>query len=246
MSSLLRAIYEDEDILLVNKPAGLVCHPTKDGPLSSLIGRLRLHFSSGISPQLINRLDRETSGLVVVAKKSSVARELRLLWERRLVTKEYLAVVHGLVKEPRGRIDAPIGSDHKSEVAIKECVTPDGAAAITDFLVLRSFTSHDQPLSLLQVLPQTGRKHQIRVHLKYYGHPVVGDKIYGSDETLYLKFVKGELTDGDRAQLLLKNHALHAHRLSFFWRNKSWSFGAEPEEEFKCLIQPQSPENLVV
>src|SRR5271166_3930938 len=95
MSKLFDIVYEDEGLLVVNKPAGLVCHPTKGDEYSSLISRLRLHLGVGALPQLVNRLDRETSGVVLVAKDDAVARELRRLWEARSVRKEYSAIVHG-------------------------------------------------------------------------------------------------------------------------------------------------------
>ncbi len=99
--ALLDIIYEDPDLLVVNKPADLVCHPTKTDALSSLIGRVRLHLGPGAQPHMINRLDRETTGVVLVARTAEAALELRRLWEKRLVQKEYLAIVHGSVA--RGR-----------------------------------------------------------------------------------------------------------------------------------------------
>ncbi len=97
MEKLFEIIFEDADLLVINKPAGLVCHPTKNGELSSLVGRARLHLGNAAQPHLVNRLDRETSGVVVVAKNSVVAGELGKILERRAIEKEYLAIVHGHV-----------------------------------------------------------------------------------------------------------------------------------------------------
>ena len=161
---MLNVIHEDADLLVVQKPAGLVCHPTKDGEMSSLIGRVRLHLagrassragaivpeqsgadSSAAMPHLINRLDRETSGIVLIAKNSPAAGELGKIFESRAVEKEYLAIVHGHVVPERGTIDAPLGKDEQSIVAIKDCVRPDGAPAQTDFFVKRRFVRALQP-----------------------------------------------------------------------------------------------------
>src|SRR5258706_8581881 len=127
--NLCEVLPEDAGLLVVNKPAGLVCHPTKTDEYSSLISRVRLHLGQDSHPHLVNRLDRETSGVTVVAKLDDTARELRRIWESRQVEKEYLALVHGHVREKTGIIDAPLGKDQQSRVAIKDCIRPDGAPA---------------------------------------------------------------------------------------------------------------------
>ena len=117
LEKLFEIIHEDAELLVINKPADLVCHPSKNGELSSLIGRVRLHLGGDAHPHLVNRLDRETSGVTLVAKTDAAARELRQLWEKREVQKEYLAIVHGHVREDSGLIDAPLGKDDSSRVA---------------------------------------------------------------------------------------------------------------------------------
>ncbi|HXT40967.1 MAG TPA: RluA family pseudouridine synthase [Candidatus Angelobacter sp.] len=232
MDKLIEIIHEDAELLVINKPAGLVCHPTKTDGYSSLIGRIRLHLGDGIRPHLINRLDRETSGLVLVAKQDEVARELRRIWETREVRKEYLAIVHGHVVAGQDVIDAPLGRDERSGVAIKDCVRPDGAPSQTEFRVERRLERAEGRFTLLRVVPRTGRKHQIRIHLAHYGHPIVGEKIYGGDENLYLDFVRSQLTEEQRRRLILPHHALHASNVRFLWRNSERAFEAEPEGWF--------------
>lgn len=236
--ALLNILFEDADLLVVNKPADLVCHPSKTGPLSSLIGRLRLHLGEGATPHLINRLDRETSGVVVVAKNLEAARELRGTWEKREVRKVYWAVVHGWLEAVEAVIEAPIGDDEQSEVVIKGRVREDGAPCETAYRELRRWTRPEGLFALLEVLPSTGRKHQIRIHLSHIGHPIVGDKLYGGDERLYLDFVKKRLSEAQRGILMLANQALHAREVQLIFRGKEWRFKAEPEAEFASFCAP--------
>jgi 23S rRNA pseudouridine1911/1915/1917 synthase len=257
MEKLFAIIHEDDELLVINKPAGLVCHPTKNGELSSLIGRVRLHLkvsppqpstlnsqpSTIAQPHLVNRLDRETGGVVIVAKNSAVAGELGKIMEGRAIEKEYLALVHGHVREEHGVIDAPLGKDESSIVAVKDCVRPDGAAAQTEYWIEQRFSlpstiNHQfSTFSLLRVQPRTGRKHQIRIHLAHLGHAIVGDKIYGGDEDLYLALVQQRLTDEQRARLIFENHALHAQAVRFTWRGEPKEFSCEPEPWFTAFVE---------
>ena len=224
MTASFEIVHEDEQLLVINKAADLVCHPTKGDAYSSLVGRIRLYLGEEAEWHLINRLDRETSGLVVVAKDLETARAWRSVWEKREVEKIYDAIVHGVPSPSEGLIDAPIGKAVGSPVVIKNGISPDGASARTRYKVEKVVQRENQPFAWLKVAPESGRKHQIRIHLSHLGHPIVGDKLYGPDEQIYLAFVESRMTDLQRNLLILENHGLHASEIRAEVGGKPWHF----------------------
>ncbi|RMF87358.1 MAG: RluA family pseudouridine synthase, partial [Nitrospinota bacterium] len=211
----LDILYEDPYLLVINKPAGLVVHPAPGNPSGTLVNALlfhchRLSTAGDLQrPGIVHRLDKDTSGLLVVAKDDLSHRRLAYQLKQRQIKREYLALVHGWIREEEGVIDAPIGR-HPRQRKKMAVVPGSGRPALTSFRVKERFTH----FTLLQVRLQTGRTHQIRVHMAYIHHPVVGDPVYGGRGS---RETRGEV----RAALArLQRQALHAWRLGF-WHPQS-------------------------
>jgi len=196
-------LHEDEQVLVLNKPGDVVCHPSKAGPWSSLAGAVR-EYSGLAAAHLVFRLDRETSGVVVFAKNPEAADRLQKAMRLRQAGKVYFAVMTGEFSEPV-TVDQPLGDDVKSPVLAKSAVRPDGQAAVTRFIPL----SHAGGFTLARVVTETGRKHQIRAHAQWLGRCLVGDKIYGPDEKYFLEFIDTGWTPALAEKLLLPRQALH-------------------------------------
>ena len=197
-------LHEDGDLLVVNKPGVVVCHPSKQGPWSSLIGACR-EFTGLSRLHMPSRLDRETSGVVVLAKNAETGSRVQRAIQHRQVKKTYHGILQGELREAI-TVDQPIGRAEGAKVYARQAVIAGGAAARTDFLPLASAGG----FTLVRITPHTGRMHQIRVHAQWLGTPVAGDKIYGADETLFLDFVAHGWTEELASALLLPRHALHA------------------------------------
>nr|WP_233531929.1 RluA family pseudouridine synthase [Paenibacillus alkalitolerans] len=176
----LDIVYEDSDLIVVNKPRGMVVHPAAGHPGGTLVNALMYHCRdlSGINGQLrpgiVHRIDKDTSGLLMAAKNDLAHAGLAEQLKEHTVTRKYIAVVHGELAHDQGTIDAPIGRDPNDRKLFT--VTDRGAKhAVTHFVVLERFADY----SLLELMLETGRTHQIRVHMKYIGHPLAGDPVYG-------------------------------------------------------------------
>lgn len=218
-------LYEDDALLAVAKPPDLPCHPAGGYFRHTLWALLKERFGDAFFA-FANRLDRETSGIVLVAKSREAARALQRQFEHRRVEKQYQAVVEGMFPEAELEAAGWLTADAASEVRKKRRFIPaasgqaaPGAApeggewAETRFLRLE--INPDANLSLVAIRPRTGRLHQIRATLAALGHPLAGDKLYGADDTVFLRFCNETLTDGDRRRLRIGRQALHASRLRF-------------------------------
>ncbi|MCG8553862.1 MAG: RluA family pseudouridine synthase [Proteobacteria bacterium] len=207
-----RILMSDDSIVAVDKPAGLPVHPSATYHRNTLSWLLRQRFPDG-APRIAHRLDRETSGVVLCGRHPQSERALKIAFERRLVRKRYVAIVRGVVQLDSGVIDLPVvRSAGGLHLLMQACVAGGGRPALTRYRVLARSLRH----TLLQLEPQTGRQHQLRVHLSALGHPILGDKLYGPEgEGPFLEYIETGMTPSLEARLGHHRQALHAQTLRF-------------------------------
>ena len=223
--------YEDEDIIVLNKPAGMVVHPGPGHASGTLVNALLAHCTElpGIGdtkrPGIVHRLDKNTSGIILVGKNDHALRHLQDQFKQRTITKRYLALVDGLIQPPTALIDAPLGRDPQQRKMMRvisadspRASSARARSAQTRYKALKFYEHH----TLVECAPLTGRTHQIRVHLAYIGYPVVGDKVYGRR----------------KQSLKLDRHFLHASELTFRRPSDdaSMTFSAELPIELNVLL----------
>lgn len=219
-----QVIAESPDWVVVNKPAPLIVHPANRKPEPTLLGGIEILFSyemeNGACPAIVTRLDRDTSGIVLVAMHTAAARELGMVFERREARKEYLAVVHGWPEEDAWECAMPIlraGDLGPSAIWVRQIAHEAGKPCSTAFRVERRFERAEGKFSLVRCFPETGRMHQLRVHLAHGGHPIVGDKLYSGDGSEYIEWMRTGWSAELKSRLHLPRHALHAAVLEVPW-----------------------------
>jgi len=238
----LNFLYEDEHFIAVDKPPGLLSYPIGPRRLSALsIARRQLEVRGGDSElRPLHRIDRETSGVLLMARHIDADRALKLAFKNRLVKKSYLALVRGALEQDEQVVDVPIGPDVEGPIRIKMAVSVDGKPAVTHLRVIERFGATEwgaagKGYSWVAATPQTGRTHQIRLHLAHLGHPLVGDKVYCDEGRAFLRRWEGKMDEEDLARLELRRHALHALDLSF----------SHPITEERIDLRASIPQDLV-
>lgn len=228
----LDIIYEDEALLIINKPAGLVTHPAIGNPDNTLINAVLYHCPTNQQlPRggIVHRLDKDTTGLLLIAKTAESLRYFIELLKNREISREYRALVKGEIISG-GTVDAPIGRHPRDR--LRQAVVSQGKPAQTHYRIIKRFRGY----TLLQLHLGTGRTHQIRVHMAHIGYPIVGDQVYGGR----LHCPPQTANEVKQALQHFKRQALHAYRLSFIHplSQKNQSFSAPLPDDFKQLLEP--------
>ncbi|MDC9726486.1 MAG: RluA family pseudouridine synthase, partial [Candidatus Thioglobus sp.] len=215
----LKPIFEVDDFAVFDKPSGVMVHPTRKETPYCLLDEVRFHF--GDEASLAHRIDAETSGLVLVAKNKSASSTLKTMFEHRQYDKEYLALVKGEMCH-KVTIDQPIAKANGSIRMKMTCDMSEGKASTTHIEPLK-YNKTDNT-TLVKAIPITGRQHQIRVHLDFIGHPILGDPLYGVDESIANDYLSKTLSKEDRVRLTgAQRLMLQAHHLSFTYQGDKYS-----------------------
>lgn len=243
----VQIVYEDADLLALDKGPGISIYPNQRHRSGSLIERVHRQVRESRQlprlgdldddwmPTPCHRLDRDTSGLVVLAKNPEARAALGLQFEERTLQKTYVAAVSGLPVKDSGTIDAPLGPAAGSEVELRMAVRADGQSALTEWRCL----ARGNDASLLELSPRTGRQHQLRAHLESIGHPILGDRLYLGGNDVFLRSLDDALTEDDQALLRAPRQALHALRLRFVHPR------SQKEVELTAPVWPDIVELLV-
>lgn len=205
----LDIVYEDDDVIVVNKPAGMVVHPSPGHPNHTLVNALLYHsplstINGTFRPGIVHRIDKDTSGLLMVAKNDHAHQSLALQLKNKTNLREYIALVHGVIKQDTGVIDAPLGRSPKDRK--RQAIVADGRHAVTHYRVLERYLNY----TLISCWLETGRTHQIRVHMKSIGHPLAGDPLYGPRKTIAGsgQFLHAKKNWGSNIPLAVSNSSL--------------------------------------
>lgn len=229
-------IQQSDELLVVSKPGLVVCHPSKHGPWSSLIGACREYLGADVL-HMPSRLDRETSGVVVLARTRAMGSRLQKAVQLRQMRKSYLSILEGTLREAVC-VDQPVGRAENSRVFIRQCVRADGQTAKTFFEPLEWRGGY----TLARVRTETGRLHQIRVHAAWLSHPVAADKLYGPDEGLFLEFIEQGFSPRLRDALPMERQTLHAEEMVFDFEAGPMEFraplAADMAEFWRQLASP--------
>jgi 23S rRNA pseudouridine1911/1915/1917 synthase len=222
----LLPIYENEFFAVFDKPSGVLAHPRDRATEYSLNDEIKYLY--GKNANIVHRLDKETSGLLMVSKNKSEERELKKLFEDKNVRKEYIALVNGEIKESLV-IDAPIlVNSNYDTIKLKVCIDARGKKAVTEVFPIKYFK--DLNTTLIKVVPKTGRQHQIRVHMFHVEHSIVGDPIYGVDAKITALYLDGKMDLELRLKLTKASRLLlHADKLSFEYKNRQYNFKSQAD-----------------
>ncbi|HHT9139088.1 MAG TPA: RluA family pseudouridine synthase [Candidatus Wunengus sp. YC60] len=231
-------VYEDDYLMLINKPYDMVVHPAGGHPSGTLVNALAFHcqnlsqVNGPLKAGIVHRLDRDTSGIMLTIKSDAVHSHIAMQFEKRYVKKEYLAVVEGELMLDSDEISLPIAR-HKIDTQ-KMAVRHDiGKEAVSIYEVVERFRGY----TLVKVMPKTGRTHQIRVHMRAIGHPVVADFMYSSQESCYLSDLLQKEREPEEVPII-ERQALHAHRIEFFHpiQNRKMEFQVDMPEDISALV----------
>ncbi len=228
----LNIIHKNENIIVINKPAGLTVHPNFSEKNKTLANALVNRFPEIITigenqqrPGIVHRLDKDTSGIIIIARNQKSFIELKNLFKNRQIQKKYLAIIHGVPTEEIGVISKPLArsADYKKQIIANKKTKTKVREALTRYKVIKRFINY----SLLEVLPKTGRTHQIRVHLLSVGCPIVGDKLYR---------IKQSKLFNSSSNLTVNRHLLHASEIKFKLFNEKYHFTAPLPNDFKSFL----------